>query len=301
MTKALIVIHGGAGAPPSLMNDGCQAAAEAGVALLRRGKSALDAVINAVRVLEDDGRFNAGSGSVLRLDGVSVEMDAAVMDSAGTLGAVAGLSNVRNPVLVARRVAETPHVFMVGPGAIVFARTCGFKPYTAKASRRARERHKTLLRGLVAGDEKVIPSHWRRFDFRRHWNFERSLADVKRSCDTVGAVAIDERGAFAVAGSTGGASPMLRGRVGDTPLIGCGFYAGEYGAVAATGIGEEIIRRMLSRRVYDDLASGIHPQQACEHAIADFPVGVPVGLIAVTANRYGIASNVPMAHAHLPF
>src|SRR5207253_2212534 len=94
-------------------------------------------------------------------------------------------------------------------------------------------------------------------------------------------------------------SPMLRGRVGDTPLIGCGFYAGEYGAVAATGIGEEIIRRMLSRRVYDDLAVGIHPQQACEHAIADFPADVSVGLIAVTANHCGIAANVPMAHARL--
>ncbi|MBI3744500.1 MAG: isoaspartyl peptidase/L-asparaginase [Chloroflexi bacterium] len=301
MTRPLIIIHGGAGAPPSLMNDGCEAAAKAAVALLRRGRPALDAVIEAVRLLENDGRFNAGSGSVLRLDGVSVEMDASVMDSTGTLGAVAGLSSVRNPVLVARRVADTPHVFMAGPGAIAFARTCGFRPYAAKVSRRAIERHKALLRGLMAGDEKVTPSRWRAFDLRRYWNFERSLADVQRSCDTVGAVAIDERGTFAVAGSTGGASPMLRGRVGDTPLIGCGFYAGEYGAVAATGIGEEIIRRMLCRRVYDDLASGIHPQQACEQAATDFPADAPVGLIAVTAKSHAVASNVPMAQAILSF
>jgi isoaspartyl peptidase/L-asparaginase-like protein (Ntn-hydrolase superfamily) len=146
------------------------------------------------------------------------------------------------------------------------------------------------------GDDERIPPAWRAFDLRRYWNFQRPY-DELFAHDTVGAVAVAGDGAFAVAGSTGGSVPMLRGRVGDTPLVGCGFYAGPAGAVAATGIGEEIVRRMLSRDVYEAMARGASPQDACEEGIARFQAGVPVGLIAVAGDGHGVAANVPMAHA----
>lgn len=289
-----IITHGGAGAPRSL-DDGCQAAARAGMERLRAGASALDAAIAAVVALEDDGRYNAGSGSVLRLDGESVEMDAAVMDSRGTLGCVAGLERVRNPVLVARAVADTPHVFLAGPGATAFARRAGFPEYR-QVSLRARARHETLVEAWRRGDKERVPAAWRSFDLRRYWNFHRAYDEVFGH-DTVGAVALAEDGTFAVAGSTGGSVPMLRGRVGDSPIVGCGFYAGPHGAVAATGIGEEIMRRTLCKDVYESMASGTSAQAACEAGVARFPKDVPVGLVAAGKEGYGVAANVPMAHA----
>ena len=104
-------------------------------------------------------------------------------------------------------------------------------------------------------------------------------------------------GTFAVAGSTGGSAPMLLGRVGDTPLIGCGFYAGEHGAVACTGVGEEIARRMLAREVYESMRAGMTPQAACEAGVDLFPAEVSVGVIAVGRDGAGAASNRDMARA----
>ena len=288
-----IVVHGGAGAPPALA-DGCEAAARAALEKLAAGATALDAAIAAVVGMEDDGRFNAGSGSILRLDGKSIQMDASVMDSAGTLGAVACITGVKNPVLVARRVAETPHLLLASEGATAFARRCGF-PEHHHVSERARARHAATVKALRERDPGNVPPGWADFDLEGHWNLDVPYREVFTPGDTVGAVALSEDGVFAVAGSTGGSSPMLRGRVGDTPLIGCGFYAGEMGAVAATGAGEEIIRRMLAREVYEALAAGKEPQHACEATLLSFPAELSVGVIAIGRHGYGVASNVPMA------
>src|SRR4030042_3853814 len=103
-----IVVHGGAGSP-SPFSDGCKTACESAFSLLEAGKNALDAVVEAARMLEDDGRFNAGSGSALRLDGKKIEMDASVMDSEATLGMVMAIRDVKNPIVVARAVMNTPH------------------------------------------------------------------------------------------------------------------------------------------------------------------------------------------------
>ena len=289
-----IVVHGGAGAPPAL-SDGCQTAAKAGFERLAAGEAALAASITAVVRMEDDGRFNAGLGSVLLLDGKSIEMDASVMDSAGLLGTVASISGVRNPVLVARRVAETPHVLLSSDGAAAFARRCGFEEYH-RVSQRARDRHRAVVEALRKRNLDRFPPGWSGFDLERYWNLDLPYGDVLEAGDTVGAVALSEDAVFAVAGSTGGSSPMLRGRIGDTPLIGCGFYAGEMGAVAATGLGEEIIRRMLAREVYEAVAGGAEPQSACQAALGGFPAEVSVGVIAISRDGYGVASNVAMAH-----
>ncbi len=288
---ATIVVHGGAGAPASL-NDGCEAAAAAAAAKLRDGTDALDAAVEAVVVMENDGRFNAGSGAVLRLDGETIELDAGVMDSAGRLGAVAAVRRVRNPVLVARRIADTPHILLAGEGATAFAKAVGLEAELVPSDR-ARERHRRLVEHLASGGAE---GGWNADELANVWNFPAQLGGPE-PCDTVGAVVRGPDGAFAVAGSTGGSVPMLLGRVGDTPLVGSGFYAGEHGAVACTGIGEEIARRVLAREVYELLRTGMTPQAACEAGVDSFPAEISVGVIAVGVDGAGVASTREMAHA----
>lgn len=295
----IILTHGGAGAPASL-KDGPQTAAEAGLARLLSGGGALDACVAATVVLEDDPRFNAGTGSNLRLDGQTLEMDAAVMTDDGRSGAVANLAAVRNPVLVAAEVrARTPHLLLAGEGALRFARRLGFPEYdpvTPKA-RNKLERARKGLRGELADDEEF--GSWRGRDLRALWNFaaDCTIYDPEydqRLGDTVGAVARDGDGHFAAASSTGGTLVMLRGRIGDTPIIGCGLYAGPAGAATATGVGEEIVRRFLSKTVYDWIAAGLHPQEACRRGVALFPDEFGVGVLAVGKDGHGWASNRDM-------
>lgn len=294
MIRVGILTHGGVGSPASA-SDGCRAAAERGFGVLARGGHALDAVEEAAAALEDDGRFNAGRGSVLRLDGRTIEMDAALMDSEGRLGAVAAIQRVRNPVRVARHVLETPHVLLCGAGALEFARRRGHADFY-EPTPAARERYARARAALQEGKFDEFREAWRTFDLRGNWNFGRRYEEIFEG-DTIGAVAIDREGRLAVANSTGGSTPMMLGRVGDSPIIGCGFYAGPAAAVATTGIGEEIIRRTLARRAYDEIASGEEVAAACRRAVELFPREIPVGVIAVGRRGWGAAHNRDMAHA----
>ncbi len=278
------VAHGGAGTDEGL-SDGCRAACEAAFRMLEAGKGAVDAVVRACMMLEDDGRFNAGSGSVLRIDGETVEMDAAVMDSDGNVGAVINIRNVKNPVAVARAVMASPHVALAGRGCEAFARKIGAEPFPG-VSEGAVERFQKTMRLLKEGRIAEIDPRWK--------DAEKFLPD-KITPDTVGVVAVDKRGTFAVAASTGGASPMMVGRVGDTPMIGCGFYAGPVGAIAATGIGEEIIKRMLAKTVYDYVDCGEDAVSACRKGIGLFERDIPVGLIGISKKGFTVCANRPMA------
>jgi L-asparaginase/beta-aspartyl-peptidase (threonine type) len=289
-----IVVHGGAGAGRDL-DDGCAQAAQAAREQLDQEGDALDAAIAAVLVMENDSRFNAGTGAALGLDGTTIEMDACVMDTRGRLGTVAGLRAVKNPVLVARDVSRTPHCLLAGEGAERFARAMGHAPYR-EVSEKARREHKKMLDEL-AGDGQAMPGVDNQ-DFATFWNYACSPAFAgKTGCDTVGAVVRDQDGHFAVAGSTGGSAPSLLGRVGDTPIIGSGFYAGPHGAVAATGIGEHIMRHMLASTVYHWIAAGTALDEALRRAIGLFPADVAVGLIAVSRTESGAFSNQPMPQA----
>lgn len=228
---ALIMItHCGAGSTEKVL-DASEKAGKVGSEILNKGGSALDAVVGATIVLEDDERLNAGTGSRLRLSG-KIQMDASLMDSKKDCGCVAALEGVKNPIKVAREVMKTPHLLIAGEGANEFARSKGFEYYDPKTDRtvRAWEKVRKMLR------EKDLPSwaeKWEDYDVR----------------DTVGAVALDSRGGFATSNSTGGTTFMLDGRVGDTPVIGAGLYAAEKGAVSSTGIGEEIVKVVLSKWV----------------------------------------------------
>ncbi|MDA8173545.1 MAG: isoaspartyl peptidase/L-asparaginase [Nitrospiraceae bacterium] len=293
MLSCGIVVHGGVGSPPGLY-DGCQQACEVGFEILEKRGSALDAVVAAVKAMEDDGRFNAGRGSVLRLDGKTIEMDASVMDSGGGIGTVAAIRGVKNPVLVAKEVYRSPHAMLAGEGAIRFARAKGFS-YYRRITEAARARHKKNTEALMSGKLPL----WKGKRIEDFWNFQASIGRALNACDTVGAVALDSKGKFAVASSTGGASAMLLGRVGDTPMIGCGFYAGPEGAIASTGIGEEIIKRMLAKTVYDKAASGPGLEKACAEEISRFPKNIPVGVIAISRSGPAVAANRQMAWAKL--
>ncbi|WP_249222660.1 isoaspartyl peptidase/L-asparaginase [Noviherbaspirillum sp. L7-7A] len=284
-----VIVHGGAGAP-SLYADGCVRAAHAAIAAMRDG-DALDGAIAAVVTMEDDGRFNAGSGSVLGLDGVTVEMDAAVMDTRGRLGAVACLQAIRNPVRVARAVADTPHWLLAGDGARRFAAQVSLQqPHVI--SDHARRRHQQH-RERMAKSSPALPGVDNEA-FSKYWNYP-----MPQGGDTVGAVTRDAQGHFAVAGSTGGTTPALLGRVGDTPIIGSGFYAGPHGAVAATGIGEQIVRHLLAHTVYSWIAEGMPLKKALSRAIDYFPEEVDIGLIAVSRTEAGSKSNRDMPTDYL--
>lgn len=290
-TRPLVVVHGGAAAPMAWL-DGCVHAAETGATVLKNGLDATTAAIASVIALEADGRFNAGVGAALKLDGDTVEMDAAVMDSVGCLGAVAGLQDVRHPVLVARAVADTAHWLLVGAGAREFAARCSLSG-NHEPSARARERYAEVVSELAkfwcASPDADLP-------LRRFWNYELPWDEAlkKWGCGTVGAVARDAEGRLAVATSTGGALPALRGRVGDTPIIGSGFFAGPRAAVAVTGIGEHIVRTLLANTVYRWIETGSALDDALRRGLALFPPDVDVGIIAVSEHESGGLCNRSM-------
>ena len=254
-----MVVHGGAGPrrdqeQGEAARAGCLCAAEVGAAVLAKGGSALDAVEQAARTLEDDPHFNAGRGAVLNADG-EVELDASVMDGE-TLraGAVAVVKTVQNPVSLARLVMEkTPHVLLVGEGAEAFARAQG-------------------VPALAPGALVTALQH------------QRWLARKGSTHGTIGAVAVDARGQVAAATSTGGTAFKLQGRVGDSPLIGAGTLAdSRWAAVSCTGAGEFIIRVGLARAVVEGVRHGASLQRACDEALAELTrLGGDGGLIAVT-------------------
>ena len=291
-----VVVHGGAGASRE-NEDGCVLAARRALAQLEVNGDALDAAIIAVSTLEDDGRFNAGSGSVLCLDGATIEMDASIMDTRGRLGAIGCVQSVKNPVQLARAVADTPHWLLVGEGAQRFARAIGM-PESAPVSERQRAHHRDVLSQL-AGSVPAMPGVNNAL-FERFWNYNTPLHLPEGvACDTVGAVVRGADGHFAVSCSTGGSAPSLLGRVGDTPIIGSGFYAGPAGAVAASGIGEQIVRHLLARTVYGWIEDGMPLDRALQRGVDLFPSEVDIGLIAVSRTDAGACSNSDMPYSRM--
>jgi L-asparaginase / beta-aspartyl-peptidase len=214
----------------------------AGYGLLAQGESALAAVECTIGLLEQSGLFNAGRGANRQLDGVQ-RMDAAIMEG-GHLqaGSVASIEGILHPISAARLVMEeTDHVLLVGPLAGRFAR------------------HFKLDRHGSAG-------------LSRRLSYDRMLAMQTRSTaerhGTVGTVALDRSGTVAAGASTGGIESMLPGRVGDSPLIGCGVYAdNQSGAVSMTGTGEGIIRLVIAKNICDRLAMGKSPAVAARQVL----------------------------------
>ena len=236
-----LIVHGGAWDIPDeavpACDAGCRDALAAGWSILSRGGSALDAVEAAIVVLEDDPVFDAGYGSHLNMDG-RVECDAIVMNGE-TLraGAVAGLQRLRNPIRLARAVLEQcPHMMLVAEGAERFAKGVGIALCDPK--------------DLVSDAEREA---WRVCSRDKH----AAVHHRGHEQGTVGAVALDAHGKLFAATSTGGTCCKLPGRVGDSPLIGCGCYAdATAGGVSCTGYGEAIMKIVMAKTAVDLLRPG---------------------------------------------
>lgn len=254
MTIPSIIVHGGAGTigedqlKPSI--DGVRAAAALGWKILEEGGTALDAVEQAVRLLEDDPSFDAGRGSFLNSDG-RIELDALIMDGE-TLenGAVAAVQSIANPISLARLVMiRTNHALLVGSGAQAFADRMGIQrqPEESLLVRRELER-------------------W--LEWKRTQDVEIFTPADKPGHGTVGAVAVDRSGNLAAATSTGGTQNKLAGRVGDSPLIGSGGYAdNELGAASATGVGESLMKLVISKTACDLMGTGMNAMQAANEVV----------------------------------
>lgn len=280
----VLLVHGGAWAMPDEMVkahlNGVGNALAAGWRVLAMGGPALDAVEEAVVVMEDDETFDAGRGSFLNREG-RVQLDALIMDGetlrAGGVGCV---EHLRNPIRTARKIlSESPHVYFVAHGAEQFAVQHGID--------------------LCPNEDLVIPREIERLrKFQAHAPEEKpDLFAPTLSHDTVGAVALDRDGNLAAATSTGGTLNKAPGRLGDSSLIGCGCYAdNNTGAASTTGWGEPIMKLVLAKWATDRIAAGNLPEWAAAEAISYLQsrVNGHGGIILLDAKgRFGIAHNTP--------
>jgi beta-aspartyl-peptidase (threonine type) len=270
-----LVVHGGAGnvaeARRALHVEGCRRAAAAGFEVLRQGGSALDAAERAVRVLEDDPLFNAGTGACLNEHG-DVEHDASIMEGRDLrAGAVCALRRFANPIGIARAALEDGrHVLYAAEGAAAFAKARGFVevPPESLITEGARQSLAQVLANEGVGN----------------W-----------AGNTVGAVARDATGLTAAATSTGGLVGKRAGRVGDSPLIGAGTYADdEAGAASTTGAGEPMIRLGIARTAVEHLRAGAPAEEAARRAITRLAdrLAATGGIIVVDREgRIGLARS----------
>ena len=264
---------------------GVNAALVAGWRVLERGGTALDAVEEAVVIMEDDETFDAGRGSFLNRDG-RVQLDALIMDGA-TLraGGVGCVERLRNPVRAARKIlSESPHIYFVGEGAEKFAAAHGI--------------------ALCKNEDLIIAREVERLrqyqaETAQHGSdlFAPESDDMATSHDTVGAVALDGKGNLAAATSTGGTLNKAPGRLGDSSLIGCGCYADNQSAAASTtGWGEPIMKLVLAKWTVDRIAAGNLPEWSSQEAMNYLKqrVNGHGGIIVLNPEGHiGIAHNTP--------
>ena len=266
--------------------SGVRQAATRGFRLLQQGKSSIKAVDAAVMEMEDNPVFDAGSGSTLNLVG-QVEADVGVMDGRTRMGAgVALLRHTKNPISLARLVMEkTDHALLAGKSAERLGEAFGLPKANLKLPERVCQ-WKQAKRGL----EKGILG-----DFPRNLKLIRSKGRNIVG-DTVGALAIDQKGDLAAADSTGGVSLKLPGRIGDSPILGAGLYAdNRTGAATATGVGEIAMRLVVSKSACDAMQS-LTGQQAASQTVNMVTKMASRGLGIVTLDRkgrHGVAHNTP--------
>lgn len=230
--------------------------------VLSAGGRALDAVEKGVQVPEGDPKIQTvGYGGLPDRDG-HVTLDACIMDEFGNCGSVAGIEHIIHPISVARRVMEkTPHVMLVGEGALQFALENGFK----KENLLTRESEKAWKEWLkTAKYEPVVNIENKLYDKAA----PKKLPGNQYNHDTIGMLALDANGNLSGACTTSGMAYKLHGRVGDSPIIGAGLYVdNEIGGATSTGVGEEVIRNVGSFLVVELMRQGYTPEAACKEAV----------------------------------
>lgn len=260
--------------------------------ILRDGGRALDAVEAGVKVTEDSITCCVGLGAYPDRDGI-VTLDSCIMDEHGNCGSVAFLERIKHPVSVARRVMEkTPHVMLAGSGAQQFAISEGFSLEKQELSESAKDAYEKWLKTSkynpmitiekATGQSAYVPG---------------LLPDGTMNHDTIGMIAMGADGNLSGCVTTSGLAFKMRGRVGDSPIIGAGLYVdNEVGAACATGVGEEVIKVCGSHTVIEAMRFGMSPQDACKHAVerivkrhtAESIKNVQVGFLAINKKgEYG--------------
>ncbi|THJ22152.1 MAG: hypothetical protein CAF44_006020 [Nitrospira sp. CG24D] len=267
---------------------GCLTAAlEIGYHLLDRGAPALTVVEQVIGLLEQSGLFNAGRGAHVQLDGVR-RMDASIMEGHELqAGAVASIEGIVHPISAARLVMEqTTHVLLVGKPASAFARHCKLERQPIRPSGHAL-RKATMTK---AWSLKTLALY-------RAMMSSGPTLRKRAGKETVGAVALDQAGTVAAGASTGGIDLMLPGRVGDTPIIGCGVYAdNESGAVSMTGLGEGIIRIAVAKEICGRLEQGERPVFAATYVLQKLVRrinGAAGSLVLAPNGRFAITHVTP--------
>jgi beta-aspartyl-peptidase (threonine type) len=288
-----LIIHGGAwDIPDNMVEDhrrGVNHALRLGWDILRSGGSAIDAIEQTVRALEDDGTFDAGRGSHLNAGG-QIELDASMMcGKTFRCGAVAAVRSIRNPISLARKtMEESEHILLVGLGAEDFAVEHGI----------------SLSQQSDLISEREL-ERWKAVQGNKQYTSKDAFRKLKTAADTVGAVAMDKNGDICVGTSTGGTFNKHPGRVGDSPLIGCGTYAdGAIGGVSTTGWGEGMIKIVMAKSVMNILENNNgDAQDAAQQGIDLLKRKVDgYGGVIVMNHRgqFGIAFNTPrMARAYI--
>ena len=288
-----LILHGGAWDIPDEMVEahrtGCATALNIGWNILQNGGTAIDTVEQVVRYMENDEAFDAGRGSHLNALG-QIELDASIMD--GKLmrcGAVAAVQKISNPITLARKVMEeSEHILLVGDGAERFATEHSIS--------------------LCHPDDLIIDrerKRWKEVQGREDFVSKDTFRRMREFSDTVGAVALDNNGNICVGTSTGGTLNKYPGRVGDSPLIGCGSYADNtVGAVSTTGWGEAMIKVVMAKTVIDLMEmNGGQPQVAAEKGIEILERkahGLGGVIVLNKEGQFGVAFNTPrMARAYM--
>ena len=285
-----MIVHGGAGNWPKNKHaiglTGVRKAATRGFQILLQGRSAIQAVEAAVIEMEDNPIFNAGKGSTLNLAG-KVEADAGIMDGKTLRGAgVALLHHVKNPISLAKLVMEkTDHALLAGKTAERLGEAYGLRVANLRTPERVRQ-WKQAKHELETRSVNYFPKNLKLLQDKRG-SFLR---------DTVGALALDQKGNLAAADSTGGVSLKLPGRIGDSPILGAGLYAdNRLGAATATGVGEIAMRLVVSKSVCDAMLA-LSAQRAASKTVRDVTrlAGKGLGIVSLDRKgRYGIAHNTP--------
>lgn len=284
MSKFTIAIHGGAGTilksmlTPELeinYNQGLKQALNAGYAILEQQGTSLDAVVEAVKVLENNELFNAGKGAVFTNEGLH-EMDASIMDGSNLMaGAVAGVRNIKNPILLAKEVMlHSGHVILCGNGANEFAKT-----------RQIETASDEYLFNQYRYDQWVDIRDSEFYQLDHKEDNLKSFLEKEKKFGTVGAVALDQHGHIAAATSTGGMTNKRYGRIGDSPIPGSGTYANDHTcAISCTGHGEFFIRAVVAYDVSCLMEyKGLTLKEACDIVVKDklVKMGGEGGLIAI--------------------
>jgi beta-aspartyl-peptidase (threonine type) len=269
-----VIVHGGAGDIPDELvakhKKGVKLACSAAYQILQDGGSALDAVEASILTMEDNMVFDAGTGSFFNELG-EIEMDAMIATDQWKIGSVCAIQNVKNPIKVARLVAEkTKHVMLVGPGAFKLAIDHGI-PFTSEKE-------------LGFSPELAL-----RFKTNDISEILRNRAEF----GTVGCICLDQKGHFAIGVSTGGSVLKHQGRVGDSALWGAGGYVDTVGGAVGTGLGEDLIRVLLSKTVVDHLSNAAPPEIAAAHGIALLETRTESegGVISMNRKGFGYAFN----------